>query len=307
MGGQKGPKYISFDTGCQVTILATSVFEQMFVADPRFQRRIHPCGRWLVSVDSSLLVVRGELCISAHAFDYRIAVLQSGIKQAARTARSKKAERCFLDGISLPWGKQVAVMFQIVCTLTLAVPALAEGVTDILGVSPDVLLSSEPWGHADHNGITCRRRYTSNTTMVEWTGAYVHAVAAAHGDPANPRPSLPCACIIPAAECPPALLRDTADCSPADVAPMTYLDLANLSPADFARATLRNSADPSPARPFKRQCLTGSVLIHVELVSLNCLVQIVISTWGVEYLFGSTLITASLIKPRGIDYSRPSN
>ena len=52
------------DTGCQVTILATSVFERMCVADPRFRRRLRLCGRWLVLADSSPLMVHGELCMS---------------------------------------------------------------------------------------------------------------------------------------------------------------------------------------------------------------------------------------------------
>ena len=48
------------DTGCHVTILATSVFERMCVSDPQVQPRLHPCGRRLVSADSSPLTVRGE-------------------------------------------------------------------------------------------------------------------------------------------------------------------------------------------------------------------------------------------------------
>ena len=52
------------DTGCQVTILATSLFERMCVADPRFRRRLRPYGRRLVLADSSPLMVRGELCMS---------------------------------------------------------------------------------------------------------------------------------------------------------------------------------------------------------------------------------------------------
>ena len=114
-----------------------------------------------------------------HAFNYRITVLQSGIKQAARTSHSKKAEPCFLDGVSLRWGQQVAVMFQIICTLTLAVPAIAGGVTDLHRVSPDVLLFPEPWGHADHTGIACR--YHSSDRI----GTYVHPVVAAHCNPAD--------------------------------------------------------------------------------------------------------------------------
>ena len=49
------------NTGCQVTILATSVFERMCVSDPRVRSRLRPCGRQLVSADSSPLTVRGEL------------------------------------------------------------------------------------------------------------------------------------------------------------------------------------------------------------------------------------------------------
>ena len=49
------------DTGCQVTILATSVFELMCTSDPRVRSQLHPCGRRLVSADSSPLTVKGEL------------------------------------------------------------------------------------------------------------------------------------------------------------------------------------------------------------------------------------------------------
>ena len=45
--------HFMIDTGCQVTILATSVFERMCVSDPRVRSRLRPCGRRLVSVDSS--------------------------------------------------------------------------------------------------------------------------------------------------------------------------------------------------------------------------------------------------------------
>ena len=49
------------DTGCQVTILATSVFEIMCVSDPRMQSRLCSCSRRLVSADSSPLTVRGGI------------------------------------------------------------------------------------------------------------------------------------------------------------------------------------------------------------------------------------------------------
>ena len=49
------------DTGCQVTILATTIFEWMCTADPRVRSRLRPCRRRLVSADLSPLTVKGEL------------------------------------------------------------------------------------------------------------------------------------------------------------------------------------------------------------------------------------------------------
>ena len=45
------------DTGCQVTILSTTVFERMCSLDPRVRSELRPCRRRLVSADSSPLVV----------------------------------------------------------------------------------------------------------------------------------------------------------------------------------------------------------------------------------------------------------
>ena len=49
------------DTGCQVTILATSVFEWMCASDSRVWSRLCPCGQRLISADSSPSMVWGEL------------------------------------------------------------------------------------------------------------------------------------------------------------------------------------------------------------------------------------------------------
>ena len=49
------------DTGCQVTILATSVFEKMCKVHPQVKSRIRPCTRRLVSADSSPLTVVGRI------------------------------------------------------------------------------------------------------------------------------------------------------------------------------------------------------------------------------------------------------
>ena len=49
------------DTGCQVTILASSVFERMCASEPQVRARLPPCERQLVSADSSPLSVKGEI------------------------------------------------------------------------------------------------------------------------------------------------------------------------------------------------------------------------------------------------------
>ena len=68
----------------------------------------------------------------------------------------------------------MAVMFQIVCALVLDVPAPAECFTNVHGVSPNVLLSCEPWGHINHSGSECCCRSSNHT------GAYVHEITFHH-------------------------------------------------------------------------------------------------------------------------------
>ena len=49
------------DTGCQVTILATSVFDKMCKIHPQVKSGLIPCMRRLVSADSSPLMVMGRI------------------------------------------------------------------------------------------------------------------------------------------------------------------------------------------------------------------------------------------------------
>ena len=49
------------DTCCQVTILATTIFECMCAVDPKVRSKLRPCRRRLVSADPSPLSVKGEL------------------------------------------------------------------------------------------------------------------------------------------------------------------------------------------------------------------------------------------------------
>ena len=64
-----------------------------------------------------------RLVTIAHAFNYRMAVLRDGVRSAIRVGRSRKAEGRFLTNTDLSWGQQVAVMFQIISTITLEVPS----------------------------------------------------------------------------------------------------------------------------------------------------------------------------------------
>ena len=58
-----------------------------------------------------------RLVTIAQAFNYRMAVLRDGVKSAIRVRRSRK------------------------------------GIAALRGVSPNVQLYSEPWGHVDHSNV----------------------------------------------------------------------------------------------------------------------------------------------------------
>ena len=49
------------DTGCQVTILSTTVFQRMCAVNPEVRSSLQTCRRWLVSADTSPLTVQGQL------------------------------------------------------------------------------------------------------------------------------------------------------------------------------------------------------------------------------------------------------
>ena len=84
-----------------------------------------------------------------------------------------------MEDTDVPWGHQVAVMFQIVSALALKVPAFLQNIENLQGMSPDVQLSCKPWGHVDHSGGGCE--CLSSDRM----GAYVHGLSL------TPRESLP--------------------------------------------------------------------------------------------------------------------
>ena len=111
-----------------------------------------------------------RLATIAHAFNYWVAVLRDGVS-AAHVGRSRKAEGQILEDTDISWVHQVAVMFQIVSALALEVPAFLQNIDNLRGVSPDVHLSCEPWGHVNHSGGDCA------CLSSDRTGAYVHDLA----------------------------------------------------------------------------------------------------------------------------------
>ena len=104
----------------------------------------------------------------AHAFNYRMAVLRNGVKSAVRVARARKAEGCFLENSDIPWGQQVAVMFQIVSTVALKLPSFLGELEEMRGMSPNVQLQFEPWGRDNHDDVDCECQISDRTA------AYVH-------------------------------------------------------------------------------------------------------------------------------------
>ena len=97
-----------------------------------------------------------------------MAVLRDGVKSAVWVGRSRKAEGRFLTGSDIPWGQQVAVMFQIVSTMALELASFLAALEDLRGVSPNVHLDYEPWGHMDHEDEHCCCQSSDRTA------AYIH-------------------------------------------------------------------------------------------------------------------------------------
>ena len=107
-----------------------------------------------------------RLMTIAHAFNYMMAVLRNGVKSAVRVARAWKAKECFLVNSDIPWGQQVAVMFQIVSTMALELPSFLGELEELRGMSPNVQF--EPWGHDNHEDVDCECHISDRTA------AYVH-------------------------------------------------------------------------------------------------------------------------------------
>ena len=73
-----------------------------------------------------------HLATIAHAFNYWVAMLRDGVRSATRVGRSRRAEGRILEDTDVPWGHQVAVMFQIVSALALEVPAFLQSIENLL-------------------------------------------------------------------------------------------------------------------------------------------------------------------------------
>ena len=74
----------------------------------------------------------------------------------------------------------MAVMFQIVSALVLYVPEASTCLDQSQGVPPNVLLSSEPWGHINHDGSACLCLLSDRTGLhastVCWSASLEHGL-----------------------------------------------------------------------------------------------------------------------------------
>ena len=96
-----------------------------------------------------------RLMTIAHAFNYHVAVQQDAVRLAE---------------VNISWGQQVTVMFQIVSTMMVEVPAFAVLMRELKGESPNIQLYSEPWGHGEHCNTDC------SCLSSDRTASYVHGL-----------------------------------------------------------------------------------------------------------------------------------
>ena len=98
------------------------------------------------------------------------------MKSAARIGRSRRASQQILEDVDILWGHQVAIMFQVVCALALEVPEGLLELRRLNQVSPNVVLTCEPWGYIDHCNEGCE------CLSSDRTGPYVHDLSLASCD-----------------------------------------------------------------------------------------------------------------------------
>ena len=91
-----------------------------------------------------------RLMTIAHSFNYRMAVLLDGVKSAVLLADPGRWRGASFRAQTFHGGQQVAVMFQIVSTMVLELPSFLVELENLRGVSPNVHLHCEPWGHINH-------------------------------------------------------------------------------------------------------------------------------------------------------------
>ena len=92
------------------------------------------------------------------------------MRSAICIGRSRKTETFFLTEVNISWGQQVTMMFQIVSTMMMEVPAIAALMRELKGESPNIQLYSEPWGHGEHCDTDC------SCLSSDRTASYVHGL-----------------------------------------------------------------------------------------------------------------------------------
>ena len=108
-----------------------------------------------------------------------MAVLRNGVKSAVRVARARKVEGCFLLNLDIQWGQQLEAMFQIIYTMVLELPSFLGELEELCGMSPNVQLNSEPWGHDNHDDVDCECQTSDRTA------AYMHDLTVNKREPVD--------------------------------------------------------------------------------------------------------------------------
>ena len=57
-------------------------------------------------------------------------------------------------------------MFQIVSTMVLELPSFLAELEELRGVSPNVHLQCEPWGHINHEDVDCECQTSDRTALM---------------------------------------------------------------------------------------------------------------------------------------------
>ena len=112
-----------------------------------------------------------RLMTIVHAFNYRMAVLRDGSEISCSCRTIPEGGGTFPIGLRHsmgPTGGSDVSMMAVMSTVALELPSFLAELENLRGISPNVHLHCEPWGHITHEDINCGCQSSDRTA------AYVH-------------------------------------------------------------------------------------------------------------------------------------